>query len=449
MALKIKTTISLIIGIILLLLISTLLFSLYTVNKVKSNLKIQIHTRTVIITLKDNLTFMLDAETGERGFIITSDTNYLQPYTVALQNIRSNTAQLRSLTIDNPIQQRNLDTLEKYIGLKLNYTENLIALKKKGDEKTIREIMISNNGKYFMDRVRSVNNSMKMEEENLFEERRTNTNKSIANAQVIFILEGSFSLLITLFLATVIINELNRRAKSEKKMRDYNIELERKNREIEQFAYIASHDLQEPLRSVSNFSKLLSEKLAANPDKKMQDYIGYITGGASRMSNLIFDLLEYSRIGKDVSKSVIDCDQLVHGVLGDMKTLIKESNAEIHVSKLPVVNGYIYLKSLFQNLLSNAIKFHKKGTDPVIHISAIDKGTEFQFSIQDNGIGMEKIYHERVFIIFQRLHSRAEYEGTGIGLSQCKKIVELHGGKIWVESEPGKGTTFIFTIPKN
>jgi signal transduction histidine kinase len=449
MALKIKTTISLIIGIILLLLISTLLFSLYTVNKVKSNLKIQVHTRTVIITLKDNLTFMLDAETGERGFIITSDTNYLQPYTVALQNIRSNTAQLRSLTIDNPVQQRNLDTLEKYIGLKLNYTENLIALKKKGDEKTIREIMISNNGKYFMDRVRSVNNSMKMEEENLFEERRTNTNKSIANAQVIFILEGSFSLLITLFLATVIINELNRRAKSEKKMRDYNIELERKNREIEQFAYIASHDLQEPLRSVSNFSKLLSEKLAANPDKKMQDYIGYITGGASRMSNLIFDLLEYSRIGKDVSKSVIDCDQLVHGVLADMKTLIKESNAEIHVSKLPVVNGYIYLKSLFQNLLSNAIKFHKKGTDPVINISAIDKGTEFQFSIQDNGIGMEKIYHERVFIIFQRLHSRAEYEGTGIGLSQCKKIVELHGGKIWVESEPGKGTTFIFTIPKN
>jgi len=271
MALKIKTTISLIIGIILLLLISTLLFSLYTVNKVKSNLKIQVHTRTVIITLKDNLTFMLDAETGERGFIITSDTNYLQPYTVALQNIRSNTAQLRSLTIDNPIQQRNLDTLEKYIGLKLNYTENLIALKKKGDEKTIREIMISNNGKYFMDRVRSVNNSMKMEEENLFEERRTNTNKSIANAQVIFILEGSFSLLITLFLATVIINELNRRAKSEKKMRDYNIELERKNREIEQFAYIASHDLQEPLRSVSNFSKLLSEKLAANPDKKIKD----------------------------------------------------------------------------------------------------------------------------------------------------------------------------------
>jgi light-regulated signal transduction histidine kinase (bacteriophytochrome) len=193
----------------------------------------------------------------------------------------------------------------------------------------------------------------------------------------------------------------------------------------------------------------LSTKLADHPDKKMQDYLSYVMGGATRMSNLIFDLLEYSRIGKDESKSVIDCDKLVHEVLTDMVADIKENNAEIHASKLPLVNGYPYLKSLFQNLLSNAIKFHKAGTHPVIQISAIDKGSEFQFTIKDNGIGIEKIYYERIFIIFQRLHSRAEYEGTGIGLSQCKKIVELHGGKIWVESEPGKGSTFIFTIPKN
>lgn len=449
MALKIKTTVSLIIGIILLLLISTLLFSLFTVNKIRSNLKIQVHTTTVMLTLKDNLTFLLDAETGERGFIITSNISYLQPYNEAIQNISSNIAQLHSLISDNPVQQKNLDTLEKYINLKLSYTKNLINLKKQGDEKTIREILTFNNGKYFMDRVRGAIDSMQTEEKRLSEERRTNTNRSIASAQVVFIIESCFSLLITLFLATLIINELNRRTRSEKKIRDYNIELERKNREIEQFAYIASHDLQEPLRSVANFSKLLSEKLSANPDKKVHDYMGIITGGATRMSNLISDLLEYSRIGKDTNKSMIDCDQLVHGILADMTTLIKESNAEIHVSKLPVVNGYAYLKSLFQNLLSNAIKFHKEGEHPVVNITAIDTGKEFQFSIKDNGIGIEKIYHERIFIIFQRLHSRAEYEGTGIGLSQCKKIVELHGGKIWIESEPGKGTTFIFTIPKN
>jgi len=449
MASKIKTSISLIIGIILLLLISTLIFSLYTINKLKSNLKIQVHTQTVIQALKDNLIFLVDAETGERGFLITSDSSYLQPYNSALQNINSNTAQLQLLISDNPVQRRNIDSLEKYINLKISYTKNLIALKHQGDDKAIKEILILNRGKYFMDQVRAINRKMESEERYLFETRQANTNKSIANAETVFIIEGIFAILTTLFLAIVIIQELNRRTRTEKKLRDYNMELERKNREIEQFAYIASHDLQEPLRSISNFSNLLSEKLADHPDKKVLDYMGYVTGGATRMSNLIFDLLEYSRIGKDVSKSVIDCDKLVHEILTDMTTAIKESKAEIHVSKLPVVNGYSYLKFLFQNLLGNAIKFHKAGTHPIIHISAIDKGPKFQFLIKDNGIGIEKIYHERIFIIFQRLHSRAEYEGTGIGLSQCKKIVELHGGKIWVESEPGKGTTFIFTIPKS
>jgi signal transduction histidine kinase len=449
MASKIKTSISLIIGIILLLLISTLIFSLYTVNKLKSNLKIQVHTQTVIRTLKDNFIFLVDAETGERGFLITSDSSYLEPYNLALQNISSNTAQLRSLISDNPVQKRNIDSLEKYINLKISYTKKLIALKYQGDDKAIKEIMILNQGKYFMDHARAINYRMEAEEKHLFETRQANTNQSIANAEIVFIIEGIFAILTTLFLATVILQELNRRTRTEKKLRDYNIELERKNREIEQFAYIASHDLQEPLRSISNFSKLLSEKLADHPDKKVRDYTSLVTGGANRMSNLIFDLLEYSRIGKDVSKSVVDCDKLVHDILTDMAADIKENNAEIHVSKLPVVNGFPYLKSLFQNLLSNGIKFHKAGTHPVIQISAVDKGSEFQFLIKDNGIGIEKIYQEKIFIIFQRLHSRAEYEGTGIGLSQCKKIVELHGGKIWVDSEPGKGTAFIFTIPKN
>jgi len=449
MASKIKTSISIIIGIILLLLISTLIFSLYTINKLRSNLKIQVHTQTVIQALKDNLIFLVDAETGERGFLITSDSSYLQPYNSALLNINANTAQLRSLISDNPVQRRNIDSLEKYINLKVSYTKNLITLKHQGDDKAIKEILILNRGKYFMDQVRTINYKMESEERHLFETRQANTNKSISNAETVFIIEGIFAILTTLFLATVIIQELDRRTRTEKKLRDYNIELERKNREIEQFAYIASHDLQEPLRSISNFSNLLSEKLSANPDTRVQEYIGYIKGGSSRMSNLIFDLLEYSRIGKDATKSVIDCDKLVNEVITDMSADIKGNNAEIRVSKLPVVNGYIFLKSLFQNLLSNAIKFHQPGIRPFINISAIDKGTEFQFSIQDNGIGIEKIYRERVFIIFQRLHSRSEYEGTGIGLSQCKKIIELHGGKIWIESEPGKGTTFVFTIPKS
>ena len=166
------------------------------------------------------------------------------------------------------------------------------------------------------------------------------------------------------------------------------------------------------------------------------------------MSRLIFDLLEYTRIGKETSKIPINCNGLIGEVLLDLSASIKESGALIHSENLPVVNGYAYLKLLFQNLLSNAIKFRKARTTPIINISAVDKGEEFVFSIKDNGIGIEKIYHERIFLIFQRLYTRTEYEGTGIGLAQCKKIVDMHGGEIWIESEPGKGSTFNFTIPK-
>ena len=244
------------------------------------------------------------------------------------------------------------------------------------------------------------------------------------------------------------INDITARKQQETAIRENVLELERKNKEIEQFAYAASHDLQEPLRSISNFSKLLAKKLEKYPDKEINEYMSLVSGGANRMSNLIFDLLEYSRIGKDMAKRETDCDKLVHEILTDLAAIIEESGAEIHVKKLPVIKCYD-LKSVFQNLILNAIKFKKKGIPPVINISATDIGKEFLFTINDNGIGIEKEYYDRIFIIFQRLHLRTEYVGTGIGLSLTKKIIELHGGKIWVESEFGEGSSFNFTIPKS
>ena len=236
--------------------------------------------------------------------------------------------------------------------------------------------------------------------------------------------------------------------KAEETLHQYNLELERKNKEIEQFAYAASHDLQEPLRSISNFSTLLAEKLEGNPNKEIHEYMKRIIGGASRMSNLIFALLEYSRIGKEMSKTTTDCDKLVHEILSDLRIIINESAAEIQVEKLPLINCFD-LKSVFQNLILNAIKFKNQGVPPVINISVSDTGKDFLFLIKDNGIGIEKEYYNRIFVIFQRLHLRTEYAGTGIGLSLSKKIIELHGGEIWVESELGKGSSFYFTIPKN
>ncbi len=226
-----------------------------------------------------------------------------------------------------------------------------------------------------------------------------------------------------------------------------NKELERKNRELEQFAYVASHDLQEPLRTTSSFVKLFQEQFQGQLDEKADKYLTYIVQSSDRMKVLITDLLEYSRIGSKKELKPVDCNIMLREVLADIGTAINESGAQIKTGPLPIISGYpTEIKQLFQNLIINAMKFRRPGTIPEIAISAEEKDNCWQFAFADNGIGIEEQHSERIFIIFQRLHTRNEYPGSGIGLSHCKKIVELHKGKIWLESTLGQGTTFYFTI---
>lgn len=236
---------------------------------------------------------------------------------------------------------------------------------------------------------------------------------------------------------------------TEAKLMEYTKVLEHKNKETEQFAYVASHDLQEPLRTITNYIGLFEEDYKGKLDKDADMYLSFISGAAERMKVLISDLLEYTRIEKDTERVLVDCNRMVTELINDMDATIKETHASIHFKQLPTLIGYqSRLRSLFQNLISNAIKFRKKEVAPDITIKAVDKGKDWVFSISDNGIGFDKAYNERIFLLFQRLHSREEYKGTGIGLAHCKKIVELRGGKIWAESEPGEGSTFYFTLPK-
>lgn len=236
---------------------------------------------------------------------------------------------------------------------------------------------------------------------------------------------------------------------NEERLQKYTRELEYKNKETQQFTYIASHDLQEPLRTITNFINLFSAEYKGRLDENADTYIRFISNGANRMQILIQDLLEYTRIENDITIEDVDLNVLFKDITDGIKTLLDENKARVNIAPLPVMKGYTTrLASLFQNLISNAIKFRKKDVDPVIHIKATDIGNSWLFSVEDNGIGIEKTYYDKIFMLFQRLHARNEYEGTGIGLAQCKKIVELRGGKIWVESIPGEGSTFYVSLPK-
>jgi light-regulated signal transduction histidine kinase (bacteriophytochrome) len=196
--------------------------------------------------------------------------------------------------------------------------------------------------------------------------------------------------------------------------------------------------------------ELLKRHYKDQADEDVTKYINYITDASDRMRRLVQDLLDYSRLGRERILEPIDCNQVVQDVLSDLTMAVQESSAVINIELLPVVSGYsTEMKQLFQNLISNSLKFRKPGEPPVISISAKPKEEQWQFKITDNGIGIEEKYWERIFIIFQRLHTKNEYDGTGIGLAHCKKITELHNGKIWVDSVPGEGSTFYFTIWKS
>jgi len=220
------------------------------------------------------------------------------------------------------------------------------------------------------------------------------------------------------------------------------------NQELEQFAYVTSHDLKEPLRMITSFLQLLQKKYSAELDEEANDFINYAVDGAKRMNIMINDLLEYSRIGSTERKyEYLQSEKIIETVIKNLKPSIEESNAIITYDPLPLIyaNEYMMIQ-LFQNIISNAIKYRGEET-PKIHVSTDYIDEEYIFSITDNGIGIDQKYLERIFKIFQRLHTHEKYEGTGIGLAISKRIIQKHRGKIWVESELGKGTTFYFTIP--
>jgi light-regulated signal transduction histidine kinase (bacteriophytochrome) len=226
-------------------------------------------------------------------------------------------------------------------------------------------------------------------------------------------------------------------------------ELLRANQDLEQFAYSASHDLQEPLRSVKIYSELLAQELGEKLEGDTREFLGFVTSGATRMEMLVRDLLAYTQAGQaERPETPEDTTAALNCALANLDGAIRESGAQVISEQLPALRVHsTQLQQLFQNLVGNAIKYRRPETQPEIHVTVRRDGEMWLFSVSDNGLGIEAEYKERIFGLFKRLHTGDEYSGTGIGLAICQRIVERYHGRIWVESEPGKGSTFHFTLP--
>jgi light-regulated signal transduction histidine kinase (bacteriophytochrome) len=246
------------------------------------------------------------------------------------------------------------------------------------------------------------------------------------------------------------IGQFIERRRAEEQLRRTTADLQRSNTELQQFAYVASHDLSEPLRMVISYLQLLNEKQQGKLEPQTEEFLRFASEGAHRMQALIKDLLAYSRVDlRGRSFAETNVEQGLKAAMANLKVAIDESRAEISHDALPTLRADpVQITQVFQNLIGNAIKF--RGTQPPrIHVSAELRQEEWLFGVRDNGIGIEPKNFDRIFVIFQRLHTRQEYPGTGMGLAICKRIIERHGGRIWLESQPGQGTVFYFTLPAN
>lgn len=410
-----------------------------------------------------------DAETSQRGYILTHDESYLKPYYTSLEDIKKKEVALLQATEDNPKRYNLLNEVIALKEAKLQEVMHTISLTKLGKFQEMTEIVNSDQGDLIMAQIRKkITNIKDVEGENIRELRiRYFRFKKIIYALFalalavtainFYTLQRQIKPLIGKFKSinsqlVTLVDEKNEEIQLRKEIQEQNenllSDLSRKNQELNHFAFIASHDLQEPLRTVKNFISLYQEEYGEDVKEDGKIYFNFIDKAVDRMSKLISGLLHYSRIGSSKSFDQIDLNLVLKEVLANLSTLIDEKAAIVEVQNLPTIGAYkIETVQIFQNLIQNAIKFCRD--QPIVSVGYEDSGDSHTFFVKDNGIGMSKKDLNRIFNMFARLNPESEFTGQGIGLAFCKKIAELHGGRIWAESSGGEGATFYFTYLKN
>lgn len=429
-------------------LLSVLVIFYYNAQKVKSTTDLVEHTQEVLRKSSDVLLDVLNIETGSRGYSLTGNENYLEPFNNAVTTINSNIEKLALLTKDNLNQQSRIDSLKKVIEKRLTFTKILIEVRKQKGFNSAEKFMSDGNGKILTDKIRNIIAAINSEELGLLEQRKKENEKSNKNSGLIFLALLVFIVTILTLVAILIIKNQKTRNKYEEDLKK-SIELfTAVNKELETFTYSVSHDLRAPLRAINGYSKILQEDYAMKLDADGISSLNAILNNSKKMGELIDDLLAFSRLGrKEITTSEINMNILVKSVKEE-EMIGRSNEIEFKINELPSAMGQqALIKQVWVNLISNAVKFSKNQPKTIIEIGSYFKDKFVVYYIKDNGTGFDMQYYDKLFGIFQRLHSQEEFEGTGIGLAIVQKIVTRHNGKVWAESKLNEGSCFYFSLP--
>lgn len=415
------------------------------------------HTREVLENLEALLSDISDAEVGQRGYVITGRESFLTPYHEALAEIVAHTQRLRELILDNPAQQARLTRLGPLIQSKLAITKENISLRADAGFAAAQENIASETGKRVMDEIRRTIADMRAEEENLLQKRDDQAKASARKAFRLAWVGSALSFLLLCACFQMLRREIAERQRAELEIRTLNqdlqthaAQLESANQELEAFSYSVSHDLRAPLRHISGFVELLGKQDNAQ-DPKASRYLKFIADSARQMGTLVDDLLSFSRMSRtEMHLGQVDLKQLTAEIHADLAASCAKRSIAWRVGDLPCVQGdAAMLRLALVNLLSNAVKYTSTRPEAKIEISCTPGQEEHIIAVRDNGVGFDMKYLDKLFGVFQRLHHADEFEGTGIGLANVRRIIHRHGGRTWAEGKPDQGATFYFSLPKH
>ena len=407
----------------------------------------------VIIATNTLLLDLEDAETGQRGYVITGDPTFLAPYTIALTNTDGDFQTLKGLIQDSK-QQERLASMRPLIDEKLADLANSISLRKDQGFTVAQNDVLTKNGKSIMDSIRKVVADMQTAESSLLQARMDERNQTVSAIRSVLLWGGILGfllyLLVNYIISKYVMGNLVEKPLLERERRALEDTL-KANKEMEAFSYSVSHDLRAPLRAIDGFTQILVEDHAGQLDDEGKRIAAIIRASTVQMGHLIDDLLSFSRLGRqEVKKSPVSMRTLANDVYTEVKKSVPNRTIDFSIGELPDAAADVnMMRVVWTNLLSNAVKFTGKKEGARIEVGSTSDQTGVTYHVKDNGAGFDMTYINKLFGVFQRLHSTEEFEGTGVGLANVKRVVERHGGKVWAEAKVGEGATFYFTLPRN